>query len=195
LPANTPLKPFTEIGTVTLFTEVGSIASLKVSTIGLFTETEVAEFIGLTLTTVGSVVFGAPDVPVVKLLVNGTTAFPDWSINPLAVTLYVVLTASKFVGTNATKVPLLLTLIVPGTEMPPEATTTALLPTLGALNGALISKSTRTFAGTLFVPFAGLTIRTVGADVLLAEPVVKLELKLERAWPSISVMPNVADTK
>jgi len=59
-----------------LLTEVGSIASLKVKTIGLFTETALAPFSGLTLTTVGSVVFGAPDVPVVKLLVNGTTAFP-----------------------------------------------------------------------------------------------------------------------
>jgi len=95
--------------------------------------------------------------------------------------LYVVLTASKFVGTNVKTVPLLLKLIVPGTDVPPEATTTALLPTLGALNGALNNRSTRTFAGTLFVAFAGLTISTVGADVLVAEPVMKLELKFESA--------------
>ena len=58
------------------FTVVASTASLNVNTIGLLTETAVAPFIGLTLTTVGAVVFATAEVPVVKLLVNGTTAFP-----------------------------------------------------------------------------------------------------------------------
>jgi hypothetical protein len=74
---------------------------------------------------------------------------------------------------NVNVVPLLLKLTAPGTGTPPDDTTTAPAPTLAALNGALIAKSTRTFAGTLLDPFAGLTIRTDGADESVATPVVK----------------------
>jgi hypothetical protein len=105
-----------------------------------------------------------------------------------------VLAASKLVDTNVKTVPLLLNVTVPGTGTPPADTITALLPTLAALKGALIAKSTRTFAGTPFAPFAGLTIRTVGADESVAEPVVKVDSKLDSPCPSTSVMPLVACT-
>jgi hypothetical protein len=60
---------------------------LNVNTIGLLTETEFAPNTGLTLTTLGVVVFAIPDVPVMKVLVNGITEFPAWSVNPLTVTV------------------------------------------------------------------------------------------------------------
>ena len=90
-----------------------------------------------------------------------------------------MLAASRFVDANVRTVPPLPKVTVPGTATPPAETTTALLPTLAELKGALIAKSTRTFAGTLFAPFAGLTIRTVGADVFVVEPVVKANSKLD----------------
>jgi hypothetical protein len=68
--------PLTEMGTVVSFTVVTSTASLNVKTIGLFADTALAPFTGLTVTTVGAVVLATPEVPVVKLLVNGTTVFP-----------------------------------------------------------------------------------------------------------------------
>jgi hypothetical protein len=105
-----------------------------------------------------------------------------------------VLAASKFVDTNVKTVPLLPNVIVPGTGTAPAETTTASLPTLSALKGALIAKSTRTFAGTLFAPFAGLTIRTVGADVSVAALVVKFDAKDASPCPSTSAIPPVACT-
>jgi hypothetical protein len=53
----------------------------------LFTDTSVAPFAGLTETTEGPVVTATPDVPVVKLLVNGMTAFPAKSLKPLTPTV------------------------------------------------------------------------------------------------------------
>src|SRR6267154_5124807 len=81
------------MGTVLLFTVVGSTILLKVKTTLLLTATPVAPFVGLTVATVGRVVSATPEVPVVKLLVNGTTAFPAWSTRPDTFTVYVVLTA------------------------------------------------------------------------------------------------------
>jgi hypothetical protein len=95
--------------------------------------------------------------------------------------VYVVLAASKLVGTNVKIVPLLLKVTVPVTGTPPADNTTALLPTLVALSGALIMRSTRTLAGVAFAPLAGLTITTVGADVSVAKPVVKEDPKTESA--------------
>ncbi len=63
------------------------MASLNVSTMLLFTATPVAPFAGLTLTTVGRVVLATPDAPVVNVLVDGTTAFPAWSVKPLTATV------------------------------------------------------------------------------------------------------------
>jgi hypothetical protein len=167
---------------------------LNVNTIALLTATALAWFAGLTLTTAGVVVFATPDVPVVKVLVKGTTAFPAWSVNPLAVTVYAVLLASRPAGMKLSVVPLLFKLTVPATVVPADDTTTALLPTLGALSGALIVKSMRTLAGTFVAPFSGLTSSTVGPDVLVATPVVKFDPKDDNGCPSTSAIPAVACT-
>ena len=82
-------------------------------------------------------------------------------------------------GTNVKIAPLLFKVTDPGTGTPPDDTTTALVPTLAVLNGALIAKSIRTFAGTPLDPFAGLAVNTVGAKVSVAKPVVKEEPKPE----------------
>ncbi len=62
--------------TLELFTVEPSMASLKVRTIGVPTDTPVAPFVGLTLATEGFVVSAVLDAPVVKLAVNGTNVFP-----------------------------------------------------------------------------------------------------------------------
>ncbi len=93
-----------KISTVFRFTVAASRASLNVTTMALATGTPVAPFTGLTAVTVGWFVFATPDVPVVKVLVKGATRFPAWSVNPLAVTVYVVLTASRLAGTNVSTV-------------------------------------------------------------------------------------------
>jgi hypothetical protein len=87
VPASTPLYPPTEIGTVELFTVVMSMTSLKVSTTVLFTETLVAPFAGLTLTTEGPVVLAVPELTVVNAVVNGTITLPASSVSPLTVTV------------------------------------------------------------------------------------------------------------
>jgi hypothetical protein len=71
-----------DTGTVMLFTVLGSRFLLNVNTTVLFTATAVAPLAGLTETTAGAVVSATPDVPVVKLLVKGTTLFPAWSVKP-----------------------------------------------------------------------------------------------------------------
>jgi hypothetical protein len=140
----------------------------------LLVATPVAPFPGTTVVTVGCVVLATPDVPVVNVLVNGTTVFPAWSVNPLAVTVYVVLTASKLLAVNVSVVRSLLTLIVPVTGTPPADTVTALLPTLAKLTGALTTTTACAFTGTLLAPFGGLTCTTVGALVAAPNPVLKL---------------------
>jgi len=51
--------------------------------IGALTDTPVAPLAGFALITDGCVVLAVPEVPVVKLLLNGTITFPAWSVAPL----------------------------------------------------------------------------------------------------------------
>jgi hypothetical protein len=104
------------------------------------------------------------------------------------------LAASRLPGTNVKIVPLLFKVTAPGTGTPPDDTTTAAVPMLAALNGALVAKSTRTFAGVPVAPFAGLTVSTVGPDVFVAALVVKFDPKVDNACPSTSAIPPVACT-
>src|SRR6267154_3923253 len=178
------------MGTVLLFTVVGSTILLKVKTTLLLTATPVAPFVGLTVATVGRVVSATPEVPVAKLLVNGTTAFPAWSTRPDTFTVYVVLTASKLLGVKISVVLSLLTMIAPATCVPPADTVIALLPTLVTLTAALRTTSTRAFTGTPVAPVGGTTVRTVGRLVDGPVPVVKKEEKPDCiTWPCRSVMP------
>jgi hypothetical protein len=133
---------FDETVTVELLTVEPSIASLNVNTICAFTETAVAPFAGLTLTTDGFVVSDVPDALVVNVLVNGVTTFPAWSVKPLTVIVYAVLTARELVGAKVSVLRSLLKLIAPATAFPPAETTTALLVTLAALTGELNTTST-----------------------------------------------------
>jgi len=105
-----------------------------------------------------------------------------------------VLAANRFVGTNVKIVPALFKVTAPGTGTPPDDTETELLPTLATLKGTLVTKPTRTFTGTLFAALVGLTIRTVGAEASVVEPVVKYDPKPDNPWPLTSLMPNVACT-
>src|SRR5690348_4700651 len=135
-----------KIGVELLFTVFGFTASLNVSTTGLFTATPVAPFAGLTEVTTGPVVTAT--VPVVKLLLNGDTVFPAWSVNPDTVTVYTVLTASGFVGVKVSVTRSWLRLTVPPAGCPPALTTIALLPTLTGSTGALTATTTCAFTGT-----------------------------------------------
>ncbi len=161
-----------------LFTVAALMASLNVSTMALLVVTPVAPFPGLTAATVGLLLFATPVAPVVNVLVNGVTGFPAWSVNPPTVTIYVVLVASRFVGTNVSVVRSLLKLMAPLTSVPPAETVIALLPTLTALTGVLITTTTCGFTGTPLAPFPGLTCTTLGAVVTAPRPVVKLTKKI-----------------
>ena len=152
---------------MTSFTVVASTASLNVKTIGLLTETALAPFIGLTLTTVGTVVLATAGRScretarkwhyyISGLIRKSTRCQAVGCAHPQQVR-----------GAERQLVPLLLKAHRSWYLYAARRNTTALLPTLAALNGALATKSTRTFAGTLFAPFAGLTISTVGADVFV----------------------------
>src|SRR5689334_6312712 len=85
--------------------------------------------------------------------------------------------------------------MAPLTAVPPADTVIALLPTLAALTGALTTTTTCGFTGTALAPFAGLTCTTVGELVTAPNPVVKLENKNCRPWPSRSRMLPVASIK
>jgi hypothetical protein len=166
---------------------------LNVNAIVLLTETPVAPAAGLIAVTVGCVVFATPDVPVVNVLVSGTTVFPAWSVNPLTFTVYTVLVASKVPGVKVSVVWLLLKLIAPLTGVEPADTVIALLPTLTALTGALTTATTWVFTGVPAVPLGGLTWTTVGAVVTFPDPVVKAAKKVASPSPATrSVIPLVA---
>lgn len=153
------------------------------------TDTLLAPFAGLTVSTDGVVVFAVGELPVVKLLINGTTAFPDWSVNPLAATPYDVFVASRLDGTKLNVVPALLRVVVPGTVVPPVDRTIELLFTLATSTWALTVKSTRGLTGTLFAPFGGLDDVIVGPEPSAATPVEKLEPEFHIRLPSMSLMP------
>jgi hypothetical protein len=61
------------------------MGSLKVNRIDVLTETPVVPLLGLTLCTVGDVVFDTPDELVVNPLVNCEIGLPAWSVTPLTV--------------------------------------------------------------------------------------------------------------
>src|SRR5579872_115921 len=185
----TPLTPFTETGTLVSFAVVTSIASLKVSTTAPPTDTLLAPFAGLTVNTDGVVVFALGELPVVKLLVNGTTAFPDWSVNPLAATEYDVFAASRLDGTNVNVVPAIFRVAVPGTAVPPADRIIELLFTLATSTCVLTVRSTRGLTGTLFAPLGGLDDVIVGPEPSFATPVEKLEPEFHMRLPSMSLIP------
>jgi hypothetical protein len=72
----------------------------------------------------------------VKLLVKLVAAFPARSVNPLAETVYAVLTANELAGVNWIVVEFG-TVTVPATAWPPAVTIMAELPTLATLTCSL----------------------------------------------------------
>jgi hypothetical protein len=86
--------------------------------------------------------------------------------------VYVVFTASRLAGVNATTVPLALT--VPVTAVLPAVSVIALLPTLTTLTGTLTSACTTAFTGTPVAVFGGVVATTVGALVCVPVPVVNV---------------------
>ena len=123
------------------FTEAGLIRLLIVNVTGLLTDTPVAPLTGFVPLTVNDPPPNAT-VPVVKVLVNGVTGLPAWSVNPLTCTVYAVVGASAPPGVKVSVVWSALRVIVPLTGVPPVDTVIAELPMLTALTGALITATT-----------------------------------------------------
>jgi len=70
------MKAVSETVIVLLLTVLGSRFLLNVNTMLLLTATPAAPFAGHNVNTTGADVSATPDVPVVKLLVNGATVLP-----------------------------------------------------------------------------------------------------------------------
>src|SRR5262249_50638692 len=128
---------------------------------------------GVTPCTLGPVVSTTTDDRVVNVVVFPTTTFPDRSVNPPTVTVYVVDGESRPDGTNTSVCSSDPTLSVPAT-LPLPVTVTDPGPTLSAATASLTPTRTCAPTATSLDPSAALTPTTLGDTVSVPPPVVKL---------------------
>ncbi len=159
--------------TLPLFTDVGSTASLNVHVRLLLLGTLVAPLAGVVATTLGRVVSATAELPVVKLKFTAPARFPATSFNPLAVTVYTVLGASKPAGVKINCVWSPLKLRLPAAGLPPPVTVIA-DPKATTSIGSLNCNRTMGFTATPSVPPAGLVDTSTGAVPSAPAPVVNV---------------------
>jgi hypothetical protein len=159
---------------------VGSMASLNVAEIIVFTAAEGAAFAGMVETTVGA---GAVVKVQTKLAARPTPALSFAAVVIVAVNK--VLLARTLVGVNVAVEPAKVTVPTTGVASGPVKVNAAFVkvsPFIGSENVAL----TRVLTATAVAPFVGIVEITVG------NPVVKLHTKLAaNGFPPGSLAPAV----